>query len=828
MTNYYRFLFLLVSSLLFVLPHPLLANTVVSFTLINAESNSDISEIEDGDTINLTNLPTSKINIRVNTDPSAVDSVAVSLSGATTASKVENAAPYALWGDQNGDYTAGTLNPGQHILTAFPTLGGIQGSFKTVTFNVVETTSVNPTADSGKDRYLFLPDNEVILTGTGTDGDGTIVQYSWVQLEGPATAALNGENTQKLTVSSLIAGTYIMQLTVTDNDGNTAQDSAVLYVFDPSTSLNGPAPTGELKKWHKVTLTFNGPATSETATPNPFTDYRLNVTFIQGSTAYTVPGYFAADGNAANSGETSGDKWRVHFAPDAVGTWHYVVSLRNGTNIIETNDPMAGSAVSILDGMIGSFDIFATDKTGRDHRGKGRLQYIGKHYLRFAETGEYFLKQGADAPENFLAYDDFDNTPDNGGRRKSWSAHITDWKTGDPTWLGGKGKGIIGAINYLSSEGMNAFSFIPMNIGGDDKNVFPYISDNSSDRTRLDCSKLDQWEIVFEHADTIGMFLHFKTQETENELLLDNGGMGIERKVYYRELIARFSHHLALNWNLGEEINNASTDQKKGWAQFFYDNDPYHHHIVIHNMGNPHYDLLGPDSRLTGFSLQTSQLDFSLVHSRVKDYITRSADSGKPWAVACDEPGDASHALRPDNDAGNSHEDGRKNGLWGTFMAGGYGNEWYFGYQHDHSDLTCQDFRSRDNWWDYCRIALDFFTQNNLPFWQMSNNNDISSADNDYCFYKPGSVYVVYLKNGGTTDLDLRGFTGPFEVKWYDPRSGGHLQSGSVTEVDGGDWVNIGLAPDSTSEDWTVLIKKPAARNTFWLLMLPAIQTGNM
>ena len=83
--------------------------------------------------------------------------------------------------------------------------------------------------------------------------------------------------------------------------------------------------------------------------------------------------------------------------------------------------------------------------------------------------------------------------------------------------------------------------------------------------------------------------------------------------------------------------------------------------------------------------------------------------------MACDEPGDASHALRPDNDAGNSHDDGRKNGLWGTLMAGGWGNEWYFGYQHAHSDLTCEDFRSRDRWWDYCRYALEFFKKHEIP-----------------------------------------------------------------------------------------------------------------
>jgi len=38
-----------------------------------------------------------------------------------------------------------------------------------------------------------------------------------------------------------------------------------------------------------------------------------------------------------------------------------------------------------------------------------------------------------------------------------------------------------------------------MNIEGDDKSVYPYISD--TDRLHMDCSKLAQWEVVFEHAD---------------------------------------------------------------------------------------------------------------------------------------------------------------------------------------------------------------------------------------------------------------------------------------------------------------------------------------
>ena len=568
---------------------------------------------------------------------------------------------------------------------------------------------------------------------------------------------------------------------------------------------------GELKKWHKVSLTFNGPNTSETASNNPFLNYRLNVTFThQNGKSYKVPGYFAADGNAAQSSANKGNKWRVHFAPDEIGKWSYKVSFRKGNNVAVNDSNNAGSAAGFMDGKQGSFNINPSDKFGRDFRGKGRLQYVGEHYLKFAETGEYMIKQGPDSPENLFAYDDFDNTPNDRNRRKNYKAHIRDWKSGNPTWKNGKGKGLIGAVNYIASEGLNSMSFLTMNINGDDKNVYPYVNQNK--RTQMDVSKLDQWAIVIEHMQKNGIFAHFKTQETENEMLLDNGNTGTERKLYYRELIARFGHNLALNWNLGEENGiigdrNQNTAQRKSMAQYFWDHDPYRHHTVIHDGKLPD-DLLGNKSRLTGFSLQTNRDDFGNVFRDVKEWIDKSRNAGKKWPVACDEPGDARHALRPDNDAGSSHTDGRKNGLWGALLAGAWGNEWYFGYHHDHSDLSLQDFRSRDKWWDYTRYALQFFDMANLPLTKMRNNNGLSSDKNSYCFAQPGQAYVVYLKNGGTTKLNLNGQSGTYQVKWFDPRNGGNLKNGSVTKVNGGTDRSLGNAPNNGKQDWVILITK--------------------
>lgn len=577
--------------------------------------------------------------------------------------------------------------------------------------------------------------------------------------------------------------------------------------------------SGALKKWHKVSLTFDGPETHEEHRYNPFLNYRLNVVFRHANKTYQVPGYFAADGNAAETSSKKGNKWRVHFAPDEIGDWSYEVSFRKGANVAVADETMAGESAGFMDGMRGHFKISASDKTGRDFRGKGRLRVVDRSYLQFAETGAFFLKAGADAPENLLAYQDFDGDFKTDGHKdhfvKKWAAHERDWQTGDPSWQNGKGKGLIGAINYLASKGMNAFSFLPLNIAGDDQNVFPYINYDVYDR--MDVSKLDQWEIVFEHADKLGMFLHFKTSEMENQGLLDNGDVGPERKLYYRELIARFGHHLALNWNIGEEngrwVKNhptpwQTTTQRLACAQYFREHDPYQHHVVIHN-GQEYYDLLGPESTYTGLSLQTNREDFANVHPYVLKWRNLARSENKKWALAVDEPGDHRYSLVPDV-VNADHDNARQNALWGALMAGAWGIEWYFGYENEHSDLTCEDWRSRDKMWDQSRYALDFFNQNGIPFWDMEPMDELTTSENDFVLGRKGDIYVVYQKMGKKTASTLPGLKGRFAVSWFNPRTGQFIDKTSTITANG--TLNLGVPPVEADKDWVALIKKQADR----------------
>ena len=602
---------------------------------------------------------------------------------------------------------------------------------------------------------------------------------------------------------------------------------------------------GERKPWHKVTLSIDGPEAREADDdPNPFTDYRLTVTFRHqsGSPTYRVPGYFAADGDATNSSADSGHVWRAHLAPDAPGRWDYAVSFREGKGIA-LDDRAEGEPVVDCDGKSGSFRVEPGDKAGPDFRARGRLEYAGSRYLRFAGTGEPFLKAGADAPETLLAYRDFDGTATRKAPLKSWGPHVRDWTAGDPTWKDGKGKGLIGALNYLASQGCNAYSFLTYNVGGDGDNVWPFAGPEQ--KFHYDCSKLDQWQVVFDHGQALGLFAHFKLQEQENDddrkhnpkgldqaakvpAALDGGDLGPERTLYLRELVARFGYLLALNWNLGEE-NTQSADQQRAMAGYLRATDPYPHSIVVHTFPNRqdaiYRALLGDKSALTGASLQNG---WEVAHERTLKWIEASAEAGRPWVVCNDEQNPAGLGVPPDpgfegkdgvardpktpGARGYTLDDIRKRTLWGTLTAGGAGVEYYFGYQLPQNDILCEDFRSRERSWEYARIALEFFNQH-VPFAEMANadalvGNPDHIGKGRYGFAKPGEVYLVYLPDGGSVDLDLADASGPFRVQWFDPRRGGPLVDGDVRTVSGGSKVTLGPPPSDPGEDWAVLIRK--------------------
>lgn len=589
-------------------------------------------------------------------------------------------------------------------------------------------------------------------------------------------------------------------------------------------SADAPA---TLQRHHTLELSFRGPDTSETATPNPFADYRLLVRFALADDpdhSYLVRGFYAADGQAAETGAVSGDVWQARFTPDRLGEWTYQASLRQGTRIALDDDSQAGAPIDLANAS-GRFTVTPSQATGPDFRARGRLIADGP-YFRFKDSGKYWLKGGADSPENFLAYADFDGTYRYSDKAREGEAapsdslhryepHIQDWTTGDPTWRDGKGKGIIGAVNYLASTGMNAIYFLAMNIEGDGKDVWPYR--DHEDVTRFDCSKLDQWEIVFRHMQSRGVLMHLVTQETENERLLDDGDTGPQRKLYYRELIARFGHHLGLVWNLGEENGPAdwsprgqTSEQQRAMASYLAASDPYHHPVVIHTHSRSAQkdELLPPllgHQPLDGLSFQID--DRRVVHDEIVKWRARSAESGHPWLITMDEIGMWHTGVVPDA-VDPDHDELRRYVLWGALLGGASGVEWYFGAHTEGNDLTTEDWRSRANIWAQTRHALDFFEEH-LPYWQMASADALTADPSHYCLAKPGELYAIYTDGQSPIQLDLASYPGEYTVKWYPAKRGGPLQTGSVSSVSGQTTATLGQPPASDpATDWIALVRK--------------------
>lgn len=575
----------------------------------------------------------------------------------------------------------------------------------------------------------------------------------------------------------------------------------VFTVFVSVSCSKSPNISGALTKWQPVTLTLNGPELSEVS--STFRDYRLNVTFTNGDKSYIVPGFFAADGDAANSSASSGNKWRVVFTPDKTGDWEYKVSFKKGTNIAASLDEQEGEPID-PDGQTGSFTIADTDANALGFYAKGKLLYVGEHYLQCSETKEWFVKAGPGGPENFLGYIDFDSTYNvPGGINDSvlgpdglhkYVSHLSDWQQGDPTWKNGRGKAIIGAINYLAAKGLNSFYFVVNNVNGDGRDCWPWT--NYEVRDIYDVSKLAQWDILFRHMNTKGIELDFIFWEAENTQLLNGGDLGIERRIYYRELIARFGHLPAIRWNISEEPSTTS-QQVIADAEYIYSIDPYKHAIgsecgyTVERRIHEYPPLMGK-KYFNGAWMQVHNDH----HNEVLKYLNMADSAGVKWVVGVDE----SSPTHPQD------IDKARKEFWEVVTAGGEGLMVYFGYGTGTCDIANEDFRNRDTMWTQLASGIDFFkmkkVNENLP--KMKNHDELGSG---HILALPNELYITYLDDE-MASLDLTGSMDAFEIRWFNPVNGGGLQIGTVSEVMGGAKVDLGEPKFSSNEKVVLVTRK--------------------
>ncbi len=564
---------------------------------------------------------------------------------------------------------------------------------------------------------------------------------------------------------------------------------------------------GQLRPFHRVSLLVPGPLTSETNSPNPFTDFRLEVTFQQGNQQIVVPGHFAADGDAANSGTNGGQFWRVHFSPPRSGDWNYSVSFRRGTDLIYSDQPTAGASLP-NDSLTGTLSILSNTATRPDLRARGHIGYDGGRYPVFSGDSSRYLMVGPNSPENFLASEAFDSTYGLAGTLVDWQAHTADWNAGDESWANGRGKGVVGAVNYLAEQGMTGMMVLTMNVEGEGENIWPWTQ--PTERERFDCSKLDQWEKLLAYANQKGIVVRLVLQEKENEELLDNGELGPKRFLYYREMVSRLAHLPGIIWDLGEE-NGLGEERQAEDAAWFFEWDPYRHPILLNNPASTeiltYSEILGESPELTGAALYAELED---IHASTLRWVQQSQALGQNWVVFSTDQGPSNTGilpatLYPGATAPDNFAAARRQALYGNLMGGGAGVAFLFGLDHVQNDQDCGDFRSRDSLWQVAHHAHAFFSTY-LPLPQLLPADSHVLAGDAWCLAALGETYAVYALEGSSISLQLPDAQSYF-VDWYNPRTGGALQSGSVTQVSGPGAVSLGIPPAEPDADWMILVR---------------------
>ena len=141
----------------------------LKYYLVNAKTDVRIAELNDGSRIDVSNLPDQSLTIDVVVTSSGVKSVRLNFDNGAQ-NKVESLTPYALYGDDSGNFAGDTWSAGNHTFEA--TFYSKQSAGGTVLGSEKIAFAVEDTSDGSAGSGTGSGTGSGSGSGSGDEGEG--------------------------------------------------------------------------------------------------------------------------------------------------------------------------------------------------------------------------------------------------------------------------------------------------------------------------------------------------------------------------------------------------------------------------------------------------------------------------------------------------------------------------------------------------------------------------------------------------------------------------------------------------------------------------------
>lgn len=234
----------------------------------------------------------------------------------------------------------------------------------------------------------------------------------------------------------------------------------------------------------------------------------------------------------------------------------------------------------------------------------------------------------------------------------------------------------------------------------------------------------------------------------------------VQFKRFVEYMVARFAAYNVF-WCLSGEHSEVYVDfglSPSVWRQHgrtVAAADPYDHPVTLHPGGNSRSSAEFANDDWFGFIMHQSPDFHSLV---LKERIYAKPVVNGEYAYA----------------GWTADDNWLRYGAWEIFTAGGFSTAGFFTtFAPDKGGYDLYANMQQQQEMEY----FHNFTKQ-IAWWSMQPHDEIVSKG--CCLANPGSEYVVYSRDGGSTSVKLTAVTGDLKVRWLNPKTGDYSTGATV------------------------------------------------